>query len=157
MKNTFLTLSFLVLAATIPTALSAQTQMVWDDWGLGFTLAPGMRIVENNGEVFTAEREDLHLSITPVEDAWAYEEDLANAVLIMMEAMEFERITDADEMQLNDLYGYFIEGQSQGVQAVVMALMDTASHRNFLVTMVYLPESRNQAINLFKSMYAYGD
>ncbi|MCB0551909.1 MAG: hypothetical protein KDD02_00045 [Phaeodactylibacter sp.] len=157
MKNTVLTVTFLALAAIIPSTLSAQTQMVWDDWGLGFTLAPGMRITENNGETFSAERDDLHLSITPVEDAWAYEEDLANAVLIMMDAMEFERITDADEMQLNDLYGYFIEGQSQGVQAVVMALMDTASHRNFLVTMVYLPESRNQAINLFKSMYAYGD
>jgi hypothetical protein len=155
MKNYCITLTFLALAALTPVALTGQTPMLWDDWSLGFTLAPGMRITENNGEVFSAEHEELYFVIMPVEDAWADEEDLANAVILMMEEMEFERVTDADEMEMNNLYGYFIEGKSQGVNAVVIALMDNASSNNFLVSLVFTPATRNQAIRLVESMYAY--
>jgi hypothetical protein len=155
MKNYCITLTFLALAALTPVALTGQTPMLWDDWSLGFTLAPGMRITENNGEVFSAEHEELYFVIMPVEDAWADEEDLANAVIFMMEEMEFERVTDADEMEMNNLYGYFIEGKSQGVNAVVIALMDNASSHNFLVSLVFTPATRNQAIRLVESMYAY--
>lgn len=155
MKNYCITLTFLALAALTPVALTGQTPMLWDDWALGFTLAPGMRITENNGEVFSAEHEELYFVIMPVEDAWADEEDLANAVILMMEEMEFERVTDADEMEMNNLYGYFIEGKSQGVNAVVIALMDIGSSHNFLVSLVFTPATRNQAIRLVESMYAY--
>lgn len=157
MKKFFLAVSILACGLMTPMAVSAQTEMVWDDWGLGFTLARGMQITESTGEVFSAESEDLYFSIMPVEDAWANEDDLAEAVLIMMEAMEFERVTDADELEMNDLYGYYIEGKSQGAGAVVMALMDVASNRNFLLSVVFTPGGRNRAIELVKTLYAYGE
>lgn len=157
MKKFFLAVSILASALFIPMTVSAQTEMVWDDWGLGFTLARGMQITESTGEVFSAESEDLFFSIMPVEDAWANEDDLADAVIIMMETMEFERVTDADELEMNDLYGYYIEGKSQGAGVVVMALMDVASSRNFLLSVVFTPGSRERAIELVKTLYAYGE
>lgn len=157
MKNFFLAVSISAIGLGIPMAVSAQTEMVWDDWGLGFTLVRGMQITESTGEVFSAESDDLFLSVMPVEDAWANEEDLADAVIVMMETMEFERVTDADELEFNDLYGYYIEGKSQGAGVVVMALMDVASSRNFLLSVVFTPGSRERAIQMVKTFYAYGE
>ena len=51
MKLSVLTLlSFLLV-----TNLSAQVDMVWDDYGLGFSLPRGMKITENDGDFFRLE------------------------------------------------------------------------------------------------------
>jgi hypothetical protein len=155
MKNLITSLFILAIAAATPFTATAQTDMLWDSWGLAFTLERGMKITENNGEAFTAERDDLFLTISPVEDAWTDEDDLADAVILMMEEMDFDRISDADEMEMNDLYGYYIEGKKDGAMAVVMALMDQESDRNFLLALVFTAESRDAAIRIAQSMYAY--
>lgn len=149
---------FLAFAATmILTPALAQTDMQWDSWGLAFTLPNGMQVVENDGEIFSAESDDLFVSILPVADSWAGEEELAEAVLTMMESLEFDRVTDADEMEMNDLYGYYIEGKKNNLRVVVMALMDRESDRNFLVNLIFKPAARDKAIRLARSLYAYDE
>jgi len=146
-----------LLALLSLTTATAQTDMQWDSWGLAFTLAPGMQVVENDGEFFSAESADLYFAILPVADSWAGEDDLAEAVLEMMESLEFDRVTDADEMEMNDLYGYYIEGKKDNVRVVVMALMDRESDRNFLVNLIFQPGARDKAIRLARSLYAYDE
>lgn len=135
--------------------LVAQTDMIWDAYGLGFTLPSGMAITANDGEVFSAERHDLWLTIVPVPDRHVGPEELADAVVEMADALEYDSLTDADEIALQDLYGYYVEGRKDGAMAVVMALMDVESHGNFLVVIVYTGASRNRAIGLAQSFYAY--
>ncbi len=135
--------------------LQAQTDMIWDEYGLGFTLAKGMNITENDGETFTAEQNDLFLTIVPIKDRSVTETDLADVVVTMAEEMEYDQLTDADELELNDLYGYYVEGSKDGAKAVVIALMDVESANNYLAVIVYTPASRDRAIKLARSFYAY--
>ncbi len=136
-------------------SLTAQTDMIWEDFGLGFRLPPGMVITENDGETFTAENDDLVLSIVPVKDRSFTEDDLADAVIAMADELEYDEITDAHELELNDLYGFYVEGDKDGVQAVVIALMDTLSANNYLAVIAYTKKARQKAIDLARSFYAF--
>ncbi|MBP6184010.1 MAG: hypothetical protein KA479_03660 [Saprospiraceae bacterium] len=137
--------------------LNAQTDMIWDAYGLGFTLEKGMKITENDGETFTAERNDLFLTIVPIKDREITEDDLSDAVVTMAGEMDYDSLTDADELELNDLFGYYVEGTKDGAHAVVIALMDVESANNYLAVIVFTPEVRNKAIQLARSFYAYDE
>jgi hypothetical protein len=124
----------------------SQTEMVWDSYGLGFTLAKGKRITQNDGETFSAEKPDLFLTIQPVKGMEVTVEHLADAVIEMATVMEYETISDADELELNDLYGYYVEGTSDGASAFVIALMDVESHNNYLAVVVFTPKQEIQQL-----------
>ncbi len=151
MKRLLQTLFFLCCSF----GLSAQVDMIWDDYGLGFTLPRGMAITENDGDTFSAESEDLYLTILPIHDQTITEADLADAVIAMATEMEYDDLTDADDLELNDLYGYYVEGRKDGALAFVIALMDTQSANNYLGVIVFTPERREQAIRLARSFFAY--
>lgn len=85
--------------------------MVWDDYGLGFTLPKGLTITENDGDTFSAEGNDLYLTILPILDRTITEDDLADAVIAMATEMDYDDLTDADDLELNDLYGYYVGGK----------------------------------------------
>jgi hypothetical protein len=135
----------------------SQTEMVWDSYGLGFTLAKGMRITQNDGETFSAEKPNLFLTIQPVKNMEVTVEHLAEAVIEMATAMEYESISDADELELNDLYGFYVEGTSDGASSFVVAMMDVESHNNYLAVVVFTPETRDAAIELIISFFAYDE
>ena len=71
--------------------------------------------------------------------------------------MDYDSLTDADELELNDLFGYYVEGTKDGAHAVVIALMDVESANNYLAVIVFTPEVRNKAIQLARSFYAYDE
>lgn len=149
-------LLFLLLAGLLALpVVHAQTEMVWDEYGLGFTLPRGMRVVENDGDVFSAESDELYLTIVPITDETLTPEDLEDAVVAMATELDYDRLTDVDALELNDLYGYYVEGSKDGVKAVVIALLDKQSASNYLVVIVYTREARNRAIKLAQSFYAY--
>lgn len=87
--------TFLATILLTITNLSAQTDMIWDVYGLGFSLPKGMRVTQNDGETFTAEKKDLIISIVPVSDWEITEEDLAEAVVAMAEEMAYSVLTCA--------------------------------------------------------------
>jgi len=135
--------------------LSAQVDMVWDDFGLGFSMPRGMNIIENDGEAFSAESENLYLTIQPIADETITEDDLADAVVSMAIEMECDDLTDADDLELNDLYGYYVEGTKDGAKAFIIAMMDTMSSTNYLVVIQFTPQFRDQALRLARSFYPY--
>lgn len=144
-----------LLLVFVSFGLHAQTDMVWDDYGLGFTLPRGLSITENDGDTFSAESDDLYLTILPIADRTITENDLADAVISMATEMDYDDLTDADALELRDLYGYYVEGKKDGAHAFVIAMMDTQSTTNYLAVIVFTPERREQAIRLARSFYAY--
>lgn len=144
-----------LLLVFVSFGLYAQTDMVWDDYGLGFTLPKGLTITENDGDTFSAEGNDLYLTILPIRDRTITEDDLADAVIAMATEMDYDDLTDADDLELNDLYGYYVEGEKDGAHAFVIAMMDTQSSTNYLAVVVFTPARREQAIRLARSFYAY--
>lgn len=155
MKITFLLTVGIVLSSL--QMIDAQTEMQWDSYGLGFTIAKGMRIITNNGEEFTAERKELYLTIHPLTDENVTEDNLVDAVIAMAEEMEYDDISDADVLQLDDLIGVYIEGTTDGTSSFVIALMDTESAQNYIVIVVFTDEYRDTAIDMIHSFYPYDE
>ena len=146
---------FTLLFTGMSIGLTAQIDMIWDDYGLGFTLPRGLSITENDGDTFSAESDDFYLTIVPIADQTITELDLADAVVAMATDMEYDELTDADDLELDDLYGYYVEGEKDGARAFVIAMMDSQSTANYLAVIVFSPERREQAIRLARSFYAY--
>lgn len=151
MRNLLL-LAFLLIAGS-----AFAQDMIWDDYGIGFKLPPGMKVTENDGESFTAEGNGLVLMLQPVKDRTVTEEDLAQAALTMAVEAGYKAVSDADELELDDLYGYYIEGEMDGAKAFVIAMMDTLSANNYLAIILFNDRSRNPAVDLANSFYAYDE
>lgn len=144
-----------MLVFVVALSAHAQTDMVWDTYGLGFTLPRGMKITENNVEIFSAERNDLSLAIVPFKEGSVDPEDLANLLIELAEEFEYDVVTDADELELDGLYGYYTEGRKDGATAVLAALMDEESESNYFVILVYGSGTRDLAIETIASFYPY--
>ena len=144
-----------IVALMLPFALAAQTDMVWDTYGLGFTLPRGMTITENNSEVFSAERSDLSLAIVPFKEGTVGPEELADLLIELARDFDYDVVTDVDDLQLDDLYGLYTEGTKDGAQAVLAALLDEGSESNYFVILVYESNTRDMAIELVASFYPY--
>ena len=150
------TILFILMMMSIQ-FVTGQTEMRWDSYGLGFTLEKGMNIITNNGEEFTAESKDIFLTIHPFTEVNVTEENLIEAVITMAEELELEDISDADVLELSDLYGVYIEGTTNSKSSFLIALMDTESAQNYIVIVLFTERSRDAAIRLVHSFFPYDE
>lgn len=149
----FAATAFLCLAAT---SLSAQmTDMHWDTHGVGFKVPNDFVIEANNAEEFSASNDNLFFSIVPIQDVEITDDDLAEAVVEMATALEYDDIEEGEAIEVDDFSGYYIKGRKDGTNAVVMAVLDKKSSTNLLVVIVYVDGFENQAIKIAASLYAY--
>ncbi|MFN0176385.1 MAG: hypothetical protein ACKVU0_17220 [Saprospiraceae bacterium] len=158
MKNfrlNFARLTALIGLFGVQANLVAQTEMRWDTHGVGFTVPSDFRVSTNTTDLYTAENDHLILSISPIQDEEISKENLAEAVLGMATAMEYESLDEASEIIINDFTGYYIKGTRDDMNAVVMALMDKASSTNLLVVIAYDNDRFEEAVAIAKSFFAY--
>ncbi len=149
------TLAGIVFTMLLSFSLQAQTDMIWDTHGVGFTVPDDFKIEENNAEEFTAGNDYMFLSILPIQDEWINEDDLADAVVEMAEGMEYDRIQEGDAIEIDDFTGYYIKGRKDGANAVFFALLDKESSTNLLLVIVYADEYEDAAVDIAVSIYAY--
>jgi hypothetical protein len=135
--------------------LSAQVEMRWDTHGVGFTVPNNFKIETNNAEEYTASNDELFLSIIPIQDENLTKEHLAEAVVEMAKELEYDVVDVADEATMQDLTGYYVIGQKDGVNALLMAMMDTESSTNLLVVIVYADNQQRAALKIANSFFAY--
>ncbi|MEO6758638.1 MAG: hypothetical protein ABIO24_04220 [Saprospiraceae bacterium] len=149
--------SILVLAFTLVSvaAVQAQTEMHWDTHGVGFTVPSNFKIETNNAEEYTASNDNIYFSITPIQDENITKEHLADAVVEMAKGLEYDIVDDADEADIDDFTGYYVKGRKDGVNAILMALLDQESSTNLLVVIVYDDNSLDKAIDIANSFFAY--
>ena len=139
----------------LTTTLHAQTDMEWDTHGVGFSVPKDFEIETNNAEEFTAGNEELFLSILPIQDKTITKDELADAVVEMATELNYDRIQEGDEIDIDDFSGYYIKGRKDGVNAVFMALLDKESSTNLLVVIVYADGYEDAAVDIASSFYAY--
>jgi hypothetical protein len=135
--------------------LTAQTEMRWDPHGIGFRVPSDFRVETNNGEEYTASNANMSLTMAPVQDEKVTEDHLADAVIEMAKEMSYNVVSDADHYANGDLVGYYVEGKKAGMNAVVMAVLDTESSTNLIIVVTYDDRSRDQAIEMIHSIFAY--
>lgn len=134
----------------------AQKDWRWEQHGVGFSAPTNLRITTNNASEFVAEGSDLVLSIYVEQNGEVTEDHLAEALVAAAKEMEYDEITAADELEINDFKGYFVEGTKDGVGAFIITLLDKKSSTNLVVVIVYTDEtSRKKAIDIADSFYAF--
>ncbi|HAD14285.1 MAG TPA: hypothetical protein DCF33_17835 [Saprospirales bacterium] len=145
-----LAFAFLVQSAT------AQKDWRWDGHGVGFSAPANMRITQNTDSEFAAEGSDLILSIYVEQDGEVTKETLADALLVAAKEFEYDEISDADELQIDDFEGYYVEGTKDGVGAFIITLLDKKSSTNLVVVIAFTTDgARDKAIDIADSFYAF--
>ena len=135
--------------------LVAQTEMRWNTHGVGFTVPSDFKVTTNNAEEYTANNDNLILSIAPIQDEDISKENLAEVVLAMATEMKYDALEEADEINVHDFTGYYIKGKKDGVNAVVIALLDKESSTNLVVVIAYDDNYFDEAVAIANSFFAY--
>ncbi|MBK8556383.1 MAG: hypothetical protein IPL65_11725 [Lewinellaceae bacterium] len=139
----------------LSTAAFSQQKMLWDAHGIGFAVPSNFRVETNNVDEFSASNDNLYLSILPFQDEEITKDNLADAVLSAAHEMNYDHVTEVDEVDLQDFTGYYVLGEIEGVHAVIMAMMDTESSTNMMVVIVYNEGYERSAVEMAKSFFAY--
>lgn len=134
----------------------AQKDWRWDQHGVGFSAPANLRVTTNNASEFSAEGSDLLLSIYVEQDGEVTEETLADALVEAAKAMEYDHISQVDELEIHDFKGFFVEGTKDGVGAFILTLLDHQSSTNLVIVIAYTSdEARKKAIEIGDSFYAF--
>jgi hypothetical protein len=152
MKTFLLLLCFACLSITSKAQL---TDMHWDTHGVGFKVASDVRITTNNSEEFTAEISNITLSIIPIQDGNLTQDHLLDATIEMAKGIGYDSVDGGDEVEIDNFKGYYVIGTKDGVNALIMSLLDTKSSTNLLVVIVYVNDFEDDAIEIANSFYAY--
>ncbi len=136
-------------------AHAQMTDMHWDTHGVGFKVPSDVRITTNNAEEFSAENSNVVLSIIPIQDGNLTAEHMADATIEMAKGVGYDSVDEGDAIDIDDFTGYYVKGTKDGVNAVVMALLDKKSSTNLLVVIVYNDGFEGKAVEIAGSFYAY--
>ncbi len=133
----------------------AQEDYTWDHHGIGFS-APSNFVTEtNNSSEFSADNGSVFLYLLPWQDASINDDNLADATIEVALEMEYDQLTDADELSIQDFEGYYVEGEKDGMNAFVACLLDTESPTNVIVVILYSDGHVDDAAGILTSLYAY--
>ena len=135
--------------------LDAQVDMTWDTHGVGFKVPRGFVIKTNNAEEFTAENDDVFVTIVPIQDKDVSVDDLADVVAAMVKEMDYDLVTDGDAVDVHNFTGHYARGSKDGANAIIMALLDPDSATNLIVAAVYTGDFEDQALMIVNSFYSY--
>lgn len=135
--------------------LSAQVDMLWDTHGVGFKVPRGFVIETNNSEEFSAGNDNIFVTIAPIQDENISKEDLSEVVSTMVNEMDYDLVTDGDEVDVQNFTGYYVRGSKDGANAIVMALLDPESSTNLIVVAVYTGDYEDDALLIVNSFYSY--
>ncbi|MBN8679545.1 MAG: hypothetical protein J0M29_15050 [Chitinophagales bacterium] len=151
-----LQLTLVLFLAFIVQTVSAQKDWRWEQHGVGFSAPANMRITTNNASEFTAEGSDLLLSIYVEQDGEVTKETLAEALVAAAKELQYDEISDADELEIDDFEGYYVEGTKDGVGAFIITLLDKKSSTNLVVIIAFNSDgARDKAIDIADSFYAF--
>lgn len=166
MKQPTFLRSFLVglgAFALMSSAAVAQDTYVWEDYGIGFTVATDMIVDGSDMDAFTAVSSDglISISLSPWADGYVDEEVLAEATLDVAMNMYFfdDSEVDGDYIEIDTFNGYYLivaPSQSDAPDFMLIALLlDTESDTNLVAAIGFEDGLEDEAIAILSSLYSY--
>lgn len=137
----------------VPVGFS-QVDYHWDQHGIGFMAPDDFMEETNNYEEFSAHNDNVYLSIIPWQDEYIDHDHLASALLEITLEMNYDELTDADEMFLDYFEGYYVQGVKDGTNAFIAALLDTESSTNMILVIAFNDGYVDEAASILMSIYA---
>lgn len=155
MKKT--TQIFFVIALLMTSGITAfaQTDMKWDTHGIGFTIPARFKTEVNNKNEFSGSTKDIFLKISPFQDANVNLDDMSDAIVQIASDLKYDDLRGFGEIDLDDLKGYYVVGTKDGVNAVVMCMIDVKSSTNLLVVIGFNDGHEREALDIAASFYPY--
>ena len=156
------TFIFAALFVFLLGAANAQTDYIWDHYGIGFSVTEDFAVTESTEANFTAVSSEgaISVSISPWKDASITEDDLAEATVDI--ALELEILDDqaveGDYITIDTFSGYFIVAApiDGGNDMTLMALLlDQESETNMLITISYEYGNIDEALDILNSFHSY--
>ncbi len=135
--------------------LFSQDEYKWDSHGIGFKASSDMKVTVNKADEFEASNGKITLDIFPWQDENVNKDDLADGIVAIAKELKFDNVHGADAMEIDDFQGYYVLGSKEGVEALIMILLDKESSTNMIVTIVYEKGSQDIALKIADSFYAY--
>ena len=149
-------LSIFVLAfVAMSTNLMAQTEMVWDFHGIGFTVPDDFQIEANNQNNFSAGNDAIHLSLQPWQDVTVTEDQLADAIVDVAAQMGYDNLHALAEVNSRGLVGYALLATIDGVNSVVAMFLDPETSTNLIVSVAFADGWENVADDICESIHTY--
>lgn len=136
-KNQLQTVITVMLCLIVSNAFAQTNDWEWSTYKLKFSIFEDCQATTNNSEEFTADCEGISISIFPWIDDEVSVDELANAVIAIAEELDYDEISEASDIELNDFEGVMIEGVKDGVNAVIIGLLDPTSSTNFYSVIIY--------------------
>lgn len=166
MKQPAFLRSFLVglgAFALMSSAAVAQDTYVWEDYGIGFTVATDMIVDGSDMDAFTAVSSDglISISLSPWADGDVDEEVLAEATLDVAMNMYFFDDSEVygDYIEIDTFNGYYLvvaPSQSDAPDFMLIALLlDTESDTNLVAAIGFEDGLEDEAIAILSSLYSY--
>ncbi len=148
-----LLISTLILLFTFSKPVLAQDLKTWkwDTYGINFGVPNDFQVDTNIGDEFSGFAIGLSLTIFPWKDAEISTEHLAEATVELAKEMEYSEITNADNVQLNGFEGVYVQGVKDGVNALILSLLDPESDNNFYVVITFEDTYEEDAMAIVKS------
>ncbi|WP_299547109.1 hypothetical protein [Seonamhaeicola sp.] len=138
---------------------NAQTEYVWDDYGVGFAVTEDFDIRVSNRDKFSAVSSDglIDIEILPWLDGSINEADLEDAVIDY--ASDICPIADdilVDDLRIDDFTGKYLAAQLvDGEMILVACMLDTQSRTNIIVLITFEEGNEDEAVDILESFYAY--
>ncbi|MCC5946372.1 MAG: hypothetical protein JJT94_15680 [Bernardetiaceae bacterium] len=144
---------FLLVAALLGfSTVQAQTAYEWDDYGLSFSVPAGFKASASTGDKFegSAERAGLTLfGLYPIADANLTMENLED-FLVAMASESGMQVDEASEIEFNGFYGYYAEGDIEGIPTFFACMLDPDGELNFIITILH--NNADVAIKVVRSI-----
>lgn len=160
LKSTALGLaSLMVLSAPA----MAQDTYVWDEYGIGFTVAGDMIVDDSDPDAFNAVSSDglISISLSPWADEDVDEETLGQATLEMaMEMYVFDDSdVDGDYVEIDTYNGFYLVVAPSDYDApdfmLIALLLDTESDTNLVAAIGFEDGNEDEAIAILNSLFSY--
>lgn len=150
MKHIATTLMFFLLIAS---AKAQYVDLVWEAHNIGFSAPGNFEVLADNENEFSAGNDELQFSILPLQDPNINYDDLAEAVIQVAEELEYDVVSEVGILELSGLTGYYLVGDKDGANAIIIALLDESSETNLMVVIAYSEDMHDDAVDIASSIY----
>lgn len=145
------------------TAALAQDTYVWEEYGIGFSVASDMVVDDSDPESFTAttSEDEISINITPWSDDSVDEDNLGEAALEMATELYLfdDSEVDGDYIEIDTFNGFYLIVAPSELDApdfmIIALMLDTESDTNFVVAIGFEDGNDDEAIDVLNSFFSY--
>ncbi len=144
----------LAIFLSLTNGLFAQsmTEYTWDSYKMKFEIPESFSVTESAGDKFEAGDNDITLTIYPRKDEYLSEAEMQINLLNWAKDNGLEDMTSTQDAELNDYWGYFVEGYVDDFPVLLILIEDPDYPEiSLYVWISYREDAEDTAMKILKS------